>query len=61
MNMKEFNGKFACCYCEQEGTTAPGRSLHRWWPYESYELRTHDSMLSDAREAMLQKVAVSAL
>lgn len=59
MNMKQFNGKNACLYCEQEGTTEHGRSLHRWWPYEAYQVRTHDSLMAAARQATLLKTAVS--
>ena len=59
LNMKHFNGAFACCYCESEGETLPGDHLHRYWPYISGTTqRTHQSLLANARKAVAEKTSV---
>ena len=32
-NMKQWNGKYGCLYCEEEGTTIGDDHLHRYWLY----------------------------
>ena len=34
VNMKQWNGAFGCIYCTEEGYTAPGDHLHRYWPHQ---------------------------
>ena len=59
LNMKQYNGKFACAYCENEGTPRATSALHRNWLYSSdYVLRTHDSVISNAEEATVEGDAV---
>lgn len=59
-NMKQFNGAFGCLYCESRGSTAPGNSLHRFWPIDhAAPLRTHSMVLESAREATTSASAVS--
>lgn len=56
MNMKLFNGKYACAYCEDEGMPRPTSHLHRNWPYTSNSTpRTHQSILRNARDALRSK------
>lgn len=60
MNMKHFNGKFACCRCEDEGETESGKPLHRWWPFQQNSImRTHDSMMQNAIQATTSGDAAS--
>ena len=60
LNMKLFNGKFACAYCEDEGVPRASSHLHRNWPYEALShQRTHSSFISNALEAVRNKDAVS--
>ncbi len=56
LDMKQFNGKYACVYCEDEGETPPGDHLHRFWPHNAADSRkrTHKSLLQNATEATLQ-------
>ena len=53
LNMKQFNGAFACNVCEQEGEVRPTSHLHRNWPYQPHvALRTHESFLSAAKKIL---------
>lgn len=58
MNMKLFNGKHACVYCEQEGVTEGSNHLHRFWPYRMTTSRTHQSILRNAVEATTRNYPV---
>ena len=52
LNMKQFNGKQGCVYCEDEGTPRATSHLHRNWPYSSHPVqRSHAKMKDDARQA----------
>ena len=52
-NMKQFNGKHGCLYCEDEGTVIGSDHLHRYWPQKtSCTSRTHQSVLSNATDAI---------
>lgn len=53
MNMKRFNGKFGCLFCEHPGVTQRGNHLHRFWPYRDACPRTHRSLLSDGKTAII--------
>ena len=47
-NMKQFNRKHGCLYCEDEGTVIGSDHLHRYWPQKtSCTPRTHQSVLSN--------------
>lgn len=60
LNMKQFNGKYGCCYCEDEGHPLPTTHLHRTWPYsDSSTPRTHQGMIANAKEALRKKEPVS--
>lgn len=51
-NMKQFNGRHGCLYCEEEGTTVGGDHLHRYWPHQTATVpRTHASLLRNAQTA----------
>ena len=60
LNMKQYNGKQGCAYCEEEGTPRPSSHLHHNWLYSSDRVeRTHQRMISDAKKAAEEAVAVS--
>lgn len=53
LNTKQYNGKWACCYCEEEGSQVEGCPQARYWPpHEDTgdlpRLRTHHSILENA-------------
>ena len=51
-NMKQYNGRYGCLYCEEEGTTIGGDHLHRYWPCQTATVpRTHASLLQNAHMA----------
>jgi hypothetical protein len=59
-NAKQFNGKYGCSICLDEGAGRPNCPMHRYWPYQPESvLRTHQSWLEDARRAVVSKEAVS--
>ena len=57
MNMKRFNAKCAFHLCTHEGKGYGLNSLHRCWPFQENEPRSHEDQLSYADTA-LQKKAV---
>lgn len=60
LNMKQFNGKHGCSYCEDEGKSRASSHLHRNWPYSSTTTpRTHNSIMRDAKEAVRENSPVS--
>ena len=60
LNMKRFNGKYGCCFCEDEGHPLPSTHLHRTWPYSASSTpRTNDTIIANAREALYTKMPVS--
>ena len=60
LNMKQFNGKHGCCYCDAHGKTPPGDYLHRYWPPNSCGAeRSHQTMLEDAQKNSSTGDAVS--
>ena len=52
LNTKQWNGLHGCLYCEHEGVTLGGDHLHRYWPYQLSQLRTHASLLNNAEQAV---------
>ena len=55
MNMKNFNGKWACHLCKDMGV-AVGTGLHRVWPLDkNNELRTEDDQREYSESATQQK------
>lgn len=59
-NMKRFNSRYGCLFCENPGTTLPGKPLHRFWPHiEDASLRSHDSVVENASQATSQHKPVS--
>ena len=45
LNMKQYNGKFGCATCEDEGVPRPGAYMQRNWPCTTNRaLRTHTSI-----------------
>ena len=61
LNMKQCNGKFGYCYCEDEGTNPPNQPTFRYYPYDSASIpRQYNSMISDASCAVDEPVPVSA-
>ena len=62
LNMKQFNGEFGCCYCEDRGVPRPTSALHRNWPYlADSTARTHQSIVSNVRAARINKAPVSSM
>ena len=56
MNMKQFNGKFACHLCKSEGTAYGQYKIHRCWPYEqNTEERMHHDQIDFATWATQKK------
>lgn len=51
-NMKQFNGKYGCIYCENPGTPRVRTPMVRDWPPRPGAVRTHDSILHNARQAI---------
>ncbi len=59
LEMKQFNGKCACVYCEDEGEIEGSNHLHRFWPYrEGSKRRTHSSLLQNATQATVDQSVV---
>ena len=59
-NMKQFNGKCGCIYCEDTGRTRPGSYLARDWPYTEHPIeRTSQSIRSNVKDNTIQGEAVS--
>ena len=59
LNMKQYNGKFSCCYCEEEGVPRASSHLHRNWPYHQHvSVRTQSSMRQNARETIDRHMSV---
>jgi len=59
-NMLQFNGTHGCLYCEDSGDTVEGKPLHRFWPHKpNSTLRTHQSLISNAKDAVTHCVTVS--
>ena len=53
LNAKQFNGKYGCSYCEDEGVARAATHLHRNWPYSSSSsARAHGSIIANARDAL---------
>ena len=60
LNMKQYNGKFGCPACEDEGVPRPGAHMQRNWPFNlSCTLRTHSSVKCNAQEAVRVRNPVS--
>ncbi|KAL5016753.1 hypothetical protein ScPMuIL_006342 [Solemya velum] len=52
-NMKQFNGKFGCIFCFDEGQSDPAKPMQRFYPFsDKSQLRTHTSILQDIRIAV---------
>lgn len=59
-NMKQFNGKFGCIACFDEGQSNPRTPMHRYYPFnEMNQQRTHLSILQDIRKVVRNGQAVS--
>lgn len=60
LNMKQFNGKNGCSYCEDEGEPRASNHLHRNWPYTRTSIsRSHHSIMTNARDAIDENDPVS--
>ena len=60
LNMKQYNGKFACPICEDEGVPRPRAPMIRNWPFNySSIIRTRNSVKSNAQKAIEEGCAVS--
>ena len=60
LNMKQYNGRFGCHACEDEGIPRPGTHLQRNWPFNSScNLISHSSVKCSAREAVRDRKPVS--
>ena len=60
LNMKQYNGRHGCIQCEDEGVPRPASHLQRNWPYSTATiLRTHESVVFHAREAVRTREPVS--
>jgi hypothetical protein len=58
-NMKQFNGKYGCIYCENPGTPRVRTPTVRDWPRRPGALRTHDSILHNAQQAISTGEAIT--
>ena len=58
-NMKQFNGKYGCIYCENPGTPRVHTPMVRDWVPRPGKLRTHESILNNAQQAITTQEAVS--
>ena len=59
-NMKQFNGKFGCHVCLDEGQSRPNLPMHRYYPFDENSVpRTHASILEHAQTAARTGQAVS--
>lgn len=53
LDMKQFNGKNGCCYCESPGTPRPSLPMIRNWPPGGgHPLRTHESIRENGKRAL---------
>ena len=60
LNMKQYNGKFGCAHCEDEGQTRATSHLHRNWPFSAVSVpRTHDGIIKNAKDALESREPVS--
>ena len=60
LNMKQWNGKHDCLYCESPGTTLHGDHLHRYWPKDDNAIaRSHTSLMCNADEATRTRTSVN--
>lgn len=60
LNMKQFNGKYGCSICLDEGESPAGQPMLRFYPYKDTSTpRTHQSMLTDARKVVMEGGTVS--
>ena len=51
--MKQFNGRYSCQLCLQEGDPLANAPMVRCWPPEpSVLLRTNEMIIGDAKEAL---------
>lgn len=58
-NCKQFNGKFGCSVCLDEGAGRPN-CPSRYWPFNPVSIpRTHESWIADAKEAVASKSVVN--
>ena len=55
LNMKQFNAKHGCCYCENEGQPLPQHTFTAFCA--SSTPCTHDSILANASKALRKKRA----
>lgn len=57
-NMKQYNGQYGCIYCENPGTPRLSCPSVRDWLPGTHNLRTHQSIIQNAREAAEGREAV---
>ena len=60
-NMKQFNGRYECSWCEIEGKSSPNLQMITYFPHcsPSPTQRYHLSMLLNAGKAVTNKEVVS--
>ncbi len=59
-NMKQFNGKSPCHMCFDEGECRTNQPMLRFFPFNKHsQLRTHASVMEDAKKAVESGEAVS--
>lgn len=62
LNMNQFNGKYGCSFCNDEGVTERGKPLHRFWlPDRLADSRTQHSMMTNAHNATTTNKVVCSL
>ena len=60
LNMKQYNGKYGCSQCEDEGQPRSSSHLVRNWPYSPSSVpRTHQRVIANAKEALRTREPVS--
>ena len=62
LNMKQYNGKYACCFCEDPGVARQSSHLHRNWPYNKEVVASsHLSLKKNAADSIGSNDSVSDL
>ena len=60
LNVKQYNGKHGCSYCDDEGVSRPGCPMARDWPFTgSAVIRTHETQVENAIKAQATGKVVS--
>ena len=60
LNMKQFNGEYGCCYCEDKNVPRATSNLHHNGPFDtSSSLRSHTGIILNAKTVLENKKPVT--